>query len=113
MPNWFMKEPCIHCPFRRDVRPFLRVERAKELAYAACNKYSEFHCHKTLGHDEDEDDTMVVPTSLACAGFLTMQINQTGASVPDGFTLSDLAYEDHYEMVAAYQDEADGVWEAP
>jgi hypothetical protein len=107
----FMKDPCIHCPFRRDVRPFLHPQRARGFAHATCNKYSEFFCHKTLGHDEDEGDTMVVATSLICAGFLSMQINQTGRRVPDGFTPSDLVYDDHHEMIAAYEDEADGVWE--
>lgn len=113
MANWFMKEPCVHCPFRRDVRPFLRVERAVEISSLACNPYSEFHCHKTLGHDEDEGDTMVVDTSLICAGFLAMQIEETGRRIPEGFIPSEIVYSDHYEMIAAYEDEADGIWEEP
>ena len=31
---WFVKKPCQHCPFRRDVKPFLTPERAEEIAGA-------------------------------------------------------------------------------
>jgi hypothetical protein len=113
MANWFMKEPCIHCPFRRDVRPFLRVERAEEIAGTALNKYSDFACHKTLGHDDDEGDTIIVATSLTCAGFLTMQINEAEAEIPEGFTPSTEVYQDYYEMVEAYEAEEAGEWEKP
>jgi hypothetical protein len=50
-----MKKPCQHCPFRRDVKPFLRPGRGKELAYHAQNPYNSFTCHKTLEHDEEGD----------------------------------------------------------
>lgn len=103
--RWFMKEPCEHCPFRRDVTPFLHPERAAEIANAACNPYSSFHCHKTLGYDEDEDETISVSTSLMCAGFLTMQLAENGEDPPEGFTLSDEVYADPYEMEDAYLEE--------
>ena len=40
----FMKEPCKHCPFRRDVKPYLHPERAATIAYAAQNPYNSFYC---------------------------------------------------------------------
>ena len=113
MSAYFMKEPCANCPFRRDVRPFLRLERAEDLAYAATNPYSEFYCHKTLAHDDEDDETYVSNTSLICAGFLSMQINESGMKCPDGFSPSQIAYDDAYEMVAAYEDEEEGCWSAP
>ena len=104
---WFAKKPCKHCPFRRDVKPFLHPERAEEISNAASNPYSEFHCHATLGHDDDEGDTMVVGTSLICAGFLAMQINEAGKRQPKGFETPDNVYSDAWEMTDAYQDEWD------
>ena len=111
--RWFVKKPCKNCPFRMDVRPFLRPERAEELAYAATNRYSSFQCHKTLEEDEDGEDMVVTGTSLECAGFLSMQIEAGGANCPDGFNISRLAYSDPDEMIYAYEDEAAGKWTRP
>jgi hypothetical protein len=105
MSDEFMKKPCAHCPFRRDVRPFLHPERAEEIAYSAQNPYAEFICHKTLGHDEEEGDTIVVETSLICAGFLAMQINEAGLDEPEDWTWPDNVYADLYEMIDAYAEE--------
>lgn len=109
----FMKEPCQHCPFRRDVRPFLRVERAEDIAYAAQNPYSEFHCHKTIEHDDETGEGISTNKSLTCAGFLTLQINEAGVDTPEGFEPSELAYDTCREMIDAYCDEENGEWEAP
>lgn len=105
--RWFMKEPCKHCPFRRDVTPFLHPERAEEIAYAATNPYSAFHCHKTTEYDEDGDsgDMLVTARSLMCAGFLTLQVEEGGASCPDGFEPSREVYGDSWEMIDAYTEE--------
>lgn len=112
MSNWFMKEPCAHCPFRRDVRPFLHPARAEEIAGLALNPYSDFHCHKTIEHDDETGEGISTSTSLTCAGFLAMQIEEAETTTPEGFTPSEKVYSDYYEMVQAYQDEADGVWRA-
>jgi hypothetical protein len=39
--RWFVKKPCQHCPFLRDVTPFLHPHRGEELAYLTENRYSE------------------------------------------------------------------------
>lgn len=111
--EWFMKEPCKHCPFRRDVRPFLTVPRAEEISGLASNRYSEFHCHKTIEHDDDTGEGFPTQKSLVCAGFLAMQINEAGVSTPKGFEPSDAVYADSWEMVEAYEMAADGEWERP
>jgi len=112
MAQHFMKEPCEHCPFRVDVRPFLRPERAEDIAYSAGNPYNEFFCHKTIEHD-DEGDSCVTGKSLVCAGFLAMQINVGTVSEPEGWVWPRNVYAEPAEMAWAYEAEANGEWEAP
>lgn len=103
----FMKKPCEHCPFRRDVKPFLHPKRGEELAYATENPYNNFPCHKTTESNENSEggEMMVVETSKECAGFLSMQHNQNGSTSydEDGFTPSNLVYEDSWDMAQAYE----------
>jgi hypothetical protein len=101
MAQYYMKEPCAHCPFRFDVKPFLHPQRGEELAYHAQNPYNSFPCHKTTVYDEESEEMATTTTSKECAGFLTLQINE-GASCPDGFTPSDKVYESSSEMAEAY-----------
>ena len=103
MANWFMKEPCQHCPFRSDVRPFLHPERAEELAYMTENRYNEFHCHQTIDYEDDSDGELT-DTSLICAGFLSMQCNYS-REPPEGFEPSELVYSEASDMAYAYEDE--------
>lgn len=103
----FMKAPCQHCPFRRDVKPFLHPERAEEIAYAAENPYSSFPCHKTLEYDEDDGDSFAGAESKECAGALYMRSMTNGSTYYDdeGFEPKPEwdCYEDSYEMVEAYE----------
>jgi hypothetical protein len=108
----FMKKPCQHCPFRRDVKPFLHPERAWEIASVAENPYSSFPCHKTTEHDEDGDESFLVDrgSEKECAGMLTIRANELGEeSLPEGFKPSfDLVYTDAYEMECTYEE----AWES-
>lgn len=103
----FMKRPCEHCPYRKDIKPFLTPERGEELAVHASNPYNVFWCHKTTVSDEEfggEGSEMVeVETSKICAGFLALQINDAGIDTPEGFEPAwDVVYSDGYEMLDAY-----------
>lgn len=102
----FVKKPCIHCPYRKDVKPFLTKERGEELAYAACNPYNTFHCHKTLEHDDEEGENYAGENSKVCAGFLSLQHNENGETYYDdeGFEPSNLVYNEASEMVDAYME---------
>jgi hypothetical protein len=101
----FMKSPCKHCPFRRDVKPFLHPERAYEIAIAAQNPYNSFPCHKTTEPDEDGEEMLVTQDSKECAGFLTLRA-QEGERIPEGFEPAwDLVYTDAFEMYQVYEDE--------
>lgn len=101
---WFMAAPCKHCPFRRDVKPFLHPDRATDLAYSTENPYTDFLCHKTLDYDTDEGEPASTAHTLTCAGFLSMQVNATGRKAPEGFVPSPAAYGDRWEMIEAYEE---------
>lgn len=104
--DYFMKRPCEHCPYRRDVKPFLHPERGEELAYRAQNPYNSFPCHKTTVNDETSEDgeMLVTQSSKECAGFLTLQIEE-GATCPKGFIpATDVVYGCADDMLFAYQE---------
>lgn len=63
-----LKRPCANCPFRVDVPPYLRPERAQEIATSIASG-ATFACHKTTVLDEEgEGDLVEAPTSQMCAG---------------------------------------------
>ncbi len=103
--NWYMKKPCKHCPFRKDVKPFLHPDRAYQLAEAASNPFNSFTCHKTIDHDDDGEG-IITEVSKECAGFLTIRAQETERGLPEGFEpASDDCYADTFAMEFAYQKE--------
>ncbi len=44
--RYTLRQPCNNCPFRTNVQPYLRPERAQEIA-RALRDGGEFPCHKT------------------------------------------------------------------
>ena len=105
--SYFMKKPCVHCPYRNDVKPFLTPERGEELAYHATNPYNSFSCHKTTETDEDSEsgERYAGENSKECAGFMTLQV-QEGMRIPEGFEPSyDVVYQDAYDMIDAYDNQ--------
>lgn len=62
-----LRTPCASCPFRSDIRPFIRAARVKEII----NSNAEFACHKTCDYDED-DGGSVGPKAQHCAGLLIL-----------------------------------------
>lgn len=104
MADWFRKTPCEHCPYRRDVKPFLTPERGEELAFHSTNPYNSFPCHKTTEEGEDGFEMVAVETSQECAGFLSMVVNENGNEI-EGFTPSGLVYSDAWEMCDAYAEQ--------
>lgn len=61
--------PCKHCPFRNDITPFLRPERAADIA-DSIQQGDDFACHATLVYGEDSDGRETVDRGNAarCAG---------------------------------------------
>lgn len=69
-----LKSPCTHCPFRSDADPYLRPERADDIAQSLRDGES-FYCHKTLVYDGEYDGEAVgqgtvTGRSRMCAGAL-------------------------------------------
>jgi len=70
--------PCRNCPFRTDVEPYLRHDRAVEIVLGL-RQGGEFACHKTTVRcDDDGDDTLVDDpgTSRVCAGALGIMLRE-------------------------------------
>lgn len=101
--------PCANCPFRKDVRPFLRTERAREVA-TSMPRNLVFHCHKTT--DETGDGTHKM-----CAGAVILArkqgllyhnqmariVERLGANLDDVQEGSTPVYDTPEQMVAAYR----------
>lgn len=68
-----LHRPCPECPFRSDIEPFLRADRAEEIVEFLAR--SEFPCHKTTvdaTDDEGNPGRIDTPDSQHCAGALIM-----------------------------------------
>ena len=53
--NFNLHTPCKDCPFRTDVKPYLRPDRVMEICANIIERQQTFACHKTTEHDEDGD----------------------------------------------------------
>lgn len=68
--------PCPKCPFRTDVEPYIREDRAAEIA-SSIMQGGEFHCHQTTVVDPDDDSRMIANDgSMVCAGSLIVMEKQ-------------------------------------
>ena len=67
-----LKSPCDNCPFRTDITPFIKGERAEEI-FESLVRGATFPCHKTLDYDSSDDGSPVEKETTAhCAGALIM-----------------------------------------
>ena len=64
-----LRTPCPKCPFRRDVKPYLRRDRAQEIADGLTRQQQTFACHLTVKHDDD-GEPRYGPHEQHCAGAL-------------------------------------------
>jgi hypothetical protein len=73
--HYDLKTPCINCPFRSDVKAYIRPERVDEIERSL--ERGVFPCHKTVDYEADgvtEDDVEagVTADSQHCAGALIL-----------------------------------------
>lgn len=112
-----LRKPCLGCPFRTDVEPYLAAERAEEIIEAITRRQQTFACHKHTRFDEDEEGESVnVPHSddQHCAGALIllerMEMPNQMMRISERLGLYDRTklhmdapvYEDADEMLEAY-----------
>lgn len=75
-----LRKPCSNCPFRTDITPYIRTERAKEIVEGLSQ--GTFSCHKTVdyealdGMEEDEVETRSLAGEKFCAGAMIMMHKQ-------------------------------------
>ena len=61
--NFNLKRPCANCPFRTDIRPFLRRDQAQQIADSLLDQQQTFACHKTVDYSEAVSYThLTLPT---------------------------------------------------
>lgn len=64
-----MTSPCDNCPFRSDVKPYIRAARVVEIRQSL--ERSEFPCHKTVEYDGD-GESLRSRDEIHCAGALIL-----------------------------------------
>ena len=60
--------PCKNCPFRTDIKAYLKPQRVEEICDSLIYKQQSFPCHKTT--KDDDGNTCETPNSQHCAGAL-------------------------------------------
>jgi len=64
-----LTKPCAKCPFRKDITPYLRKARVREIERSLAR--AEFPCHQTTKHD-DEGEQVRTGGEVHCAGALIL-----------------------------------------
>ena len=74
--SYALTKPCNNCPFRTDVKPYIRPERVETIRDNCVR--AEFPCHKTTCADDDEFNNSTSSNTSHCAGALILmeKINQ-------------------------------------
>lgn len=71
--HYKLTKPCSNCPFRSDIKPYLRSERVHEIADSLVR--GQFPCHKTLNYDrthEECEEPEETENTGHCAGALIL-----------------------------------------
>lgn len=107
----FMKKACPNCPFKKDVKPYIRMSRAEDIAYNADNPYGTFPCHCTTTQDENENEWgdhgfVDQHKEKQCAGHLTIQFHANDGTFYDeeGFKPDPDCFEDSFGMIQHYEE---------
>jgi len=115
-----LKRPCKNCPFRTDVKPYIKAERAEEIADAISRQQQTFACHETtIECEEDSEGNCGLtdgPNSQHCAGAMIilekMQLPNQMMRIAERLGMYDSrkldmkspVYEDLEEWIEAHYD---------
>lgn len=109
-------KPCPKCPFRTDFGPYLRRERAEDIA-DALEMGSTFTCHETTVPDDEDEEGLGMrdgPNAQMCAGAMIvlerMEMPNQMMRISERLGLYDHrrldmdapVYDDLYEWVDAH-----------
>lgn len=72
VPQLRLTTPCKNCPFRTDIPPFLRKDRAAGIAHETFKMGRAFNCHKTVDYSTGQDQGRITLDSINCAGSLIL-----------------------------------------
>ena len=72
--NFTLSRPCAKCPFRKDIRAYLRKARVVEIV-TALKTGGTFSCHETVHLNDDGDPVQPMPEEQFCAGAMVMLEN--------------------------------------
>ena len=75
MSEYKLKTPCANCPFRSDIKSYLRVSRVADIEGSLRHRQASFTCHKTTEAVEDDDggsEMVDGPKAQHCAGALIL-----------------------------------------
>lgn len=89
-----MKKPCNNCPFLKTApKGWLGKKRATEIVQTVFTD-SVFHCHKTLGYDDETGDSVITVNSQPCAGAALLAHKEGGHNRLYRLTVRDLVGAD-------------------
>lgn len=110
-----MRTPCLHCPFRTDIQPYLRPGRAVEISRSLMEG-NTFPCHQTVDYDEDYE-RISGADERECAGALILLAKQGGSTQtqriaerlgrhdPDALNMAAPVFDTFAEWCAAHRDD--------
>lgn len=110
-----LTSPCAKCPFRSDAGPYLREERAREIA-DGLRAGGEFTCHQTVDYKDNADGVTegeIGKRARVCAGALiTMEkdkpnqmmriAERLGLYVPEAMDMDAPVYDSLAQWVRAH-----------
>ncbi|MBE0467986.1 MAG: hypothetical protein IBX55_00460 [Methyloprofundus sp.] len=107
-----LTKPCKNCPFRKDIRPYLFKDRAKEISDSLVKEGKGFPCHKTVDYadiDNREDreqcaGAMIMLRKMGRENTLMQVMERLGAFDPNNLDMRASIFESDNEFIQAQDD---------
>lgn len=76
--NYDLTHPCGKCPFRKDIEPYLKKARVRQIRQMLVDQQGVFPCHQSVDYKKHQDDegnhhyTPGDPNEQHCAGAMIL-----------------------------------------